>query len=194
MSHCGLIILAAGNSSRLGRPKQLLPFNGQSLLQHTISIALQVADPVIVVLGAKAHEIQLAVHHQPVHLVHNDNWSAGMASSIHCGLTALRSLSPTTGKVIITVCDQPYVSVELLQGLIHGQSASGQPIAACAYGDTTGIPALFHASLFPELMALTGDTGARKLIKQYADRTTTIPFPLGAIDIDTLPDYEKLTH
>lgn len=190
--NCGLIILAAGNSDRLGKPKQLLEYEGKSLLHHTIQTALGAVARVVVVLGAKAHLVLPELKTSPVQVVYNTDWEEGMASSIGCGLNALLTIAPATEQVLFMVCDQPYVTADLLLELRRQHAITGKPIVACSYGNTTGIPALFHKSLFAELMTLTGDTGAKKLIRRYAEQMVAIPFPKGAIDIDTSADYDQL--
>ncbi len=194
MNRCGSIILAAGSSSRMGKPKQLMTYKGQCLLQHAVSVGLEATSPVVVVLGAHADEVMGRIGHEPAQIVHNVNWEEGMASSIRCGLTKLLEHAPSTEYAIFMTCDQPYIHAGLLQALLQEQARSGKAIVACAYDDTAGIPALFHKSLFGELMALKGDMGARRIIKQDADRMSTVPFPLGAIDIDTPEDYSLLNE
>jgi molybdenum cofactor cytidylyltransferase len=200
ISRCAVIILAAGSSSRLGKPKQLLKYNGESLLQHMLGIAMA-ADvrPIIVVLGANglliSKEIKAAV--PPSHIVFNGEWREGIASSVRSGIRALQGADPLADGVILAVCDQPYVTTNLLNSLLAEQGKSGSPIVASAYERGAGVqvigtPVLFHKSMYPELMALKGDTGAKKLIRQYTDSVATVPFPGGDTDIDTEADYAAL--
>ena len=192
MNTCPIIILAAGNSKRLGTPKQLLQFNGKSLIRHSILEALPVASPLIVVLGSHVDTVIAEIREHPIQIARNHLWEEGMSTSIQCGLNHLLSTNPYAEKAIFTVCDQPYLSTGILQALILKQQASGQAIVASAYDDAVGIPSLFSRSMFPELLSLSGDSGAKKLIRQHPDKTATIAFPLGSIDIDTMADYEKL--
>jgi molybdenum cofactor cytidylyltransferase len=192
VKHCGVVILAAGKSSRLGTPKQLLSLNGQSLLQHTIDVALQTSlRPVVVVLGANKALILPDVIHEGILVVDNVEWEEGMASSLRKGLQALILAAPSTDAAVFMVCDQPFVTKAVIDCLMEAQALSGMPIAASSYGEKIGTPALFHQSFFDKLMQLKGDTGARKLLEQYKDQVATVPFEKGIIDIDTKEDYER---
>jgi molybdenum cofactor cytidylyltransferase len=190
---CAIIILAAGNSSRLGKPKQLLPFNGKNLLQHSIDIAVESGlGPVLVVLGANYEMIQNEIQSQAVTVIVNNDWQEGMSTSIRCGINALSATFPAVDGALFMVCDQPYVSTFLLQEIIETQHKTRQPIVASSYAQTVGIPAFFHRSLFPSLLALKGDAGAKKIMQQNATQVATVFFELGNIDIDTLQDYTSL--
>lgn len=188
----GLIILAAGNSSRLGSPKQLLPVQHGNLLQHAVQVALNVIkEHVIVVLGAHVSLLEPVLKNQPVHIVHNEQWQEGIAASITSGLHALLSLQPHVQAALFMVCDQPYVTPSLLQQIIETHHQTGKAIIASAYKDITGTPALFDKTIFPQLLALKGDTGAKKIIAANRHLVETVPFPKGAIDIDTMEDYNS---
>ena len=190
---CGIVILAAGASSRLGQPKQLLPWQRQTLLEHSITIALaSVAKQVVVLLGAGAAGIRPAIKHEKLALIVNDLWQEGMASSIRCGLNYLLQQNASLQSAIFMVCDQPYASTKLLNNLVTLQQQTGRGIVASQYADTTGIPVLFTKALFPALLQLKGDAGAKKLVMLHPADTVTVPFPLGSIDIDTAADYQAL--
>ncbi|MBD0295158.1 MAG: nucleotidyltransferase family protein [Flavisolibacter sp.] len=186
--------MAAGASSRLGKPKQLLPYDGQSLLQHALQIAkASNAQSILIVLGARAELLKKEIGDNTAHVVVNAAWEEGMASSIRCGIRALMEMSPTVEAVILMVCDQPYVTAPLLNDLIAAHQQTGKPIATCSYENTFGPPTLFHKHLFPELLQLEGDVGARSVIRQHANEVEIVLFPKGSIDVDTGADYEKLT-
>jgi molybdenum cofactor cytidylyltransferase len=192
-NNIGVVILAAGSSSRLGKPKQLLEFNGKSLLQHSIDEATNSnASAVIIVLGDNADSISKEVDKNKAHIVRNSEWEEGMASSVRNGLSTLQRILPSTDAVIFMVCDQPYVSASLINELINRQKETGKGIVTSSYGEAIGPPALFHESLFNELMRLKGDAGARKIIQQHSDDVATVLFTKGKIDIDTNEDYEAL--
>lgn len=194
-NNIGIVILAAGASTRLGKPKQLLKYNGNSLLQNAIDASVNsVAASVIVVLGANADNILQETNKSSIKTIINSEWEEGMASSIRIGLNELLFISPATVAVIFMVCDQPYVSSELINELIQTHLDTGKPIVTCNYGETIGPPALFHKSLFNELMKLKGDAGARKIIQQHIDAIATISFTKGNIDIDTAEDYDDLKN
>jgi len=193
MNNTGIIILAAGSSSRFGNTKQLLHFKGKTLLAHTIKEAAEAgAQPVVVVTGANADEISKEIQKERVEIVFNKNWEQGMASGIVIGLQNAIRLNKGLQNVIITVCDQPFVSSSLFQQLIQEQIKNKKHIVASAYADTIGTPALFTAKYFPGLMGLTGDQGAKGLLKKYSEDLATVDFPDGYIDIDTQEDYENL--
>lgn len=191
----GLVLLAAGASKRLGKPKQELQYQGRTLLQHAVHAALESAcKPIVVVLGANAERIspETETPDPAVVTVHNPEWQEGMASSIRFGLTKLIALEPEVSDAIFMVCDQPYVEAALLDKLIQTKLASGKGIVACAYGDTLGTPALFDKAYFSELMALKGKGGAKEFLFRYNSDTVSVPFPQGAVDIDTAADYDAL--
>jgi len=184
-----VLILAAGASKRLGKPKQQLLFHNQTLLDRIIITASHLkAGPVLVVLNK---EDDLKETENMVTVI-NHHWQEGMATSIHAGIKQLQTEFPRVETVIIAVCDQPYVSVDLFNEMIAAYQKTNQPIIACAYADTIGTPVLFHRSLFPELLELEGDKGARQLLNKDRHRVGLVNFPLGDIDIDTEEDYERL--
>jgi molybdenum cofactor cytidylyltransferase len=189
MSSTGVIILAAGNSSRLGRPKQLLAYRGKTLLTHVVAEALA-ADllPVVVVTGAFHKEVSGVLRGQSVDIVFNPTWAEGMASGIVAGLSNMLLLHPELHAVIIAVCDQPFISSALLLQLAGKFDMSGKGIVACTYADSVGTPVLFGRSYFDQLLALSGSEGAKKLLNQYLEDLATVPFPNGNIDIDTEED------
>jgi molybdenum cofactor cytidylyltransferase len=193
INSCAIIILAAGSSSRMGRPKQLLPYNGKSLLEHAVDTANDAdANPVIVVLGANAALLEKEIDEKKVRIVENIEWKEGMASSVRCGITTLLNIAPSSDAVIIMVCDQPFVSSSFLNDLIAAQKNTGKAIVTSQYETAIGPPALFHRSIFPELMKLKGDAGARKIMEQRSNDIATVLFKKGDIDIDTEADYSAL--
>ena len=186
-------MLAAGASVRLGKPKQLLSYKGKSFLQNMVSAAINThLSPVVVVLGAHATLIAGEITEDNVHVVQNQEWEEGIASSIRCGIGALRKISPASDAAILMVCDQPYITSSILNDLFTAQQKTGKPIAAAYYSGIAGTPVLFHKIFFPELLLLKGDKGAAKILQQQTEQVATVPFPLGAIDIDTIGDYEIL--
>lgn len=189
-----IIILAAGDSSRLGSPKQLLSYAGKSLLQLAIDSAKESGpDQVIVVLGSRKQLIENQIKTDGVNLVENPDWESGLSSSIKAGIKTLNSSSAKTDAVILMVCDQPFADSKILRALLQEQVKSGNAIVGSSYDNTNGIPALFHKSLFPELLSLEGDTGAKKLFQKYKEVSSFVPFTRGGIDIDTREDYKNLT-
>ena len=191
----GIVILAAGASTRLGEPKQLLEYDHKNLLQRTIDAAVSsAANTVVIVLGANADQISKEIDKSKINVIINTEWEEGMASSIRNGLNELLFISPLTDAVILMVCDQPHISSQIINDLINKQKESGKAIVTCNYGETFGPPALFHKTLFHELMHLKGDVGARKIIQHHSNEVATVPFIKGEIDIDTKEDYEALNN
>lgn len=188
-----IIILAAGNSSRLGEPKQLLAYQKKTLIEHVTEAALG-AKPaaVIVVTGSNASLIEQMLHPFSYHSVHNPAWESGMGSSIAAGVEALLQMHPHITGALFAVSDQPFVTSELFTLLIDEAIKADFGIIASSYGDTLGTPVLFTKQYFPELLKLNGVEGAKKLVKRFTHDVTSISFPLGNVDIDTQEDYQKL--
>lgn len=186
----GVIILAAGGSSRMGSPKQLLPFQGQSLVRHAAQCALgSVCDRVVVVTGCHADEVKREVEDLPLSVIENRSWQSGMSSSIRAGLEEMVTTDDIES-VIVMLCDQPFVSPDVLNDLVDAQRTSGKPIVASTYGATRGVPAIFSGEFFSELALLTADQGARRVIAANPADVATISFPQGAIDVDTPHDHQ----
>jgi molybdenum cofactor cytidylyltransferase len=177
----------------MGCPKQQLAYQGKTLLQHAIDMALHSdCSPVIVVLGAHAMVISPEIPGDRVSIVENPHWEEGMASSIRAGVTALQQKAPQATEVIFMVCDQPYIDTAHLNNLVRQKLDTGKGIVASYYNDTMGVPVLFDRSFFPDLLALKGEEGAKKLVYQYEQEVAAVPFPLASVDIDTLADYHSL--
>ena len=193
MNKTGIIILAAGNSSRFGTTKQLLNYNGKTLIQHVADEALNTElSAVIIVTGSNAETVSESLHQQKIEIVFNKDWKQGMATGVICGLSSISSLNKKITNVIIAVCDQPFVSASLFHQLMNKQIETDKHIIACTYADTIGTPALFTQKYFDALMKLQGDEGAKKIFLSNKDDVATVDFPQGNIDIDTQKDYEQL--
>jgi len=192
-SKTGIIILAAGSSSRLGQPKQLLQFKGKSLLRNAIDAANgSRSGSSVLVLGANLELILKEVKNAKIDIVINNKWQEGMALGMQKGLNFLeKSYAPN--QVILMLCDQPFVDSELLTLLIDKQKESGKGIVACHYNGVFGVPVLFSKKYFPELRNLKGSDGAKKVVYAHQEDMAKVEFPKAAIDIDTLEDYERLT-
>jgi molybdenum cofactor cytidylyltransferase len=192
MGKYGVIILGAGSSSRLGQPKQLLMYQGKTLICQMAEAAIAaVGSPVILVTGANAPQIMEKLCGFALEIVQNEHWAEGMGSSISTGMTALSKHSGLAG-VIIMVCDQPFVNAALLQQLIDHQVIVNKGIIACTYDNTAGTPVLFSNTYFDALTALQGQEGAKRILQESTDDLALVPFPLGALDIDTAEDYQRL--
>jgi len=189
----GIIILAAGSSSRMGQPKQQLVYEQNTLLQRSINIALSIPQAIVlIVLGANAEAIKTDIADQPVQIIDNIYWETGMSSSIKAGINILANY-PGIDDALLMLCDQPFVNVALLKQLISHRPQTGGYIIACQYGDTLGVPALFSKYYFDELLALDGQDGAKKVLMKHKQNAIAIPFEQGSIDIDTPADFNNLT-
>jgi len=190
VKNCAVVILAAGQSSRLGQPKQLLKYQNKTLLQHAIDTAKQSSvRSIIVVLGSNAEVILNETDKSDIQVVKNDDWESGIASTIRSGIQVLQT---NTDAAILMVCDQPFVTPDLLNSLIEKQKETSKSIIASQYGETIGTPVLFRKQFFSELMVLKGDAGAKKIMLRHPDLVETVSFPQGGIDIDTIDDYKAL--
>lgn len=191
--HTGILVLAAGRSSRLGRPKQLLVVDDLTLLKHSLRAAeSSIAAHIRVVLGAYSAAVGSETVGGRTRAVINPHWEEGISSSIRYGLAALAEDDPSITGVVLMVCDQPGVTAGLLDQLIAMHRETGRKIVASAYAGTVGTPVFFHRSLFPELLELTGDTGGKTVILSHLADLASVDFPDGTNDIDTEADYLKI--
>ncbi|WP_020481316.1 nucleotidyltransferase family protein [Methylomonas sp. MK1] len=184
------IILAAGASSRMGSPKQLLIWQDRPLLAHALTNAQSVlADRVVVVLGANAEAIKAAVDLDGISVALNPDWADGMAGSIRAGIEALPA---TAGAVLLMLCDQPLINAAHLQNLLRAWQQAPECIVASQYAESFGVPAVFPAEFFQQLASLTGDRGAKSLLAKLDSHLVKIPLPEAELDIDNSEDYSYL--
>jgi molybdenum cofactor cytidylyltransferase len=184
------IILAAGASRRLGRPKQLVEYDGRTLLVRAITAAQGVGE-VFVVLGAGAEEIRKELGGDAVRVVFNSEWEEGIASSIRAGVKV--ALEKEADGVLLMACDQPRVTAEHLGELRWSfEECGGGRIVASEYAGVFGIPAVFPRAEFATLLALKGDEGARKILRNAGAEIVAVKLAGGELDIDTPGDLAKL--
>jgi molybdenum cofactor cytidylyltransferase len=187
----GIILLAAGSSSRMGQSKQLLLIDGKPLLLKSVEAALDTdADQVVVVLGSRANEHQHLIKDLPASVIVNAQWENGMGSSLKAGLNSLLQKFPEISAVIVMVCDQPRVSSDLLKRLIEQYKVTNNLIVASSYANTHGVPVLFDQRIFPELLSLNDKHGAKKVLEEFKGSVSSVEFPGGEIDLDTKGDFE----
>lgn len=183
------VVLAAGGSTRMGRPKQLLPVRGTSLVRHAVAAARDGGcDPVVVVVGANADAVEAELTGESVRVMRNADWAAGPGTSVRTGVAAVGAAEA----VVVLLCDQPFVDAAHVRRLIGEYGATGRPMAASAYAGEVGVPALFVRSCFADLLALDPAAGAKRLLARNGDRVAAVPFPAGAVDLDTPADYARL--
>jgi molybdenum cofactor cytidylyltransferase len=194
-SSTAIIILAAGASTRMGRPKLLLTYGSRTLVRHAAEIAAaSICRPILIVLGAYTNQLVSEIDDLPVRSVMNERWADGMGSSIRAGVENLNTYDRADGieALVLMLCDQPYVTAAVINDLVKTHYLNGKGIVASAYDGILGVPALFGRKYFAELGIIRGDAGAKEMIPAHVSDVVPVPFPLGIMDIDTPEDYRKL--
>lgn len=177
----------------MGQSKQLLRFRGKMLVEHAILQAIDAGlRPVVVVVGAEGTAVQNAIAALPVEIAQNENWQAGMGSSIAAGIRRLQQIAPDATAVAILLSDQPLVQARHLSAMRDLLTDGAAKIVAADYNGTLGVPALFKRELFAQLAVLPPDFGARRILRDSRSMVSAYPLPEAAIDIDTPADYEAL--
>ncbi len=180
------IILAAGNSSRLGRPKQLLELAGETLLHRAARVALEAGfAPVVVVLGAIVEQARAALADLDVRITINERWRDGLGTSVSAGIGAVDDADAA----VLLTCDQARVDVGSLRRLRAAYDDTCPGIIASRYTGVLGVPALFSREHFPALRQLDGESGARTLLREFSAEVTAIDLPEAAVDIDREADW-----
>jgi molybdenum cofactor cytidylyltransferase len=180
------LVLGAGGSRRLGRPKQLLPYRGGTLLGHAVDVARACPfDQLVVAIGGAAEEVRARVDLDGAEVVVNDAYGSGCASSI---AAALAALDPRCDVLVLMLGDQPGVTAGTVEALLAGRR--GAPLAACRYDDGLGHPMAFDRGVFPDLARLGGDKGVWRLLDRRAGEVAEVPVsgPI-PLDVDTEEDY-----
>jgi molybdenum cofactor cytidylyltransferase len=190
MINIPIIILAAGSSSRLGRPKQLLEYQGETLLNRTIRIANEVSSNVCLVLGANFEIISKSILNKQCKIIFNENWQTGMASSITKSIEHYFDFE----KLIIAICDQPFLNTNIFLELIEKSESSLKPIVASNYGNQLGVPILFNQLIYSSLQQLNGDKGARVILHKFVNDIAEIDFAKGELDVDTEEDWQRILN
>ena len=187
------IVLAAGSSRRMGRPKQLLDVGGKPLLELIVNQAnASGLGEVLVVLGAEADQMRQRVDFGRAFVIINRDHATGMASSLRAGIAAL---DDEIDRAVVILGDQPAVTSSMLDELVNLQERSGLPAAALSFDGLLHPPVVLARPLWPDLTALEGDVGCRALIRQRPELVATLPVEGGhkhPTDIDTPEDYERL--
>lgn len=188
-----IIILAAGASSRMGAPKQLLLVDGKTLIKRICETAMDTpCHPIVTVLGANRNLIRKETDRMPITVIDNPQWENGMSSSIKMGLAGAYMTEKAIEAAIFLTVDMPYVNAELINKMIEkAESDEKIEIVACKYDSQMGIPVLFKRTLFTDLLELTGDEGAKKVVLKNKDKTAFIDFPEGKLDLDTIDEYRN---
>lgn len=185
------IVLAAGLSRRMGQAKLLLDWGGRPVIRRSVEgVAASGLDDLLVVVGPASADLEAALGGLAVRFVVNPHPEAGQAGSVVAGI---RALLPGTRAALVALGDQPTIPREVIPALLRAFHAGGRAIAAPRYRGVRGNPVIFAASVFPELLALAGDQGARGVVDRDASRVRLVdldmPMPP---DLDTPEDYERL--
>ena len=194
-SSTAIIVLAAGASIRMGRPKLLLTYGRRTLLRYAAEMAVaSICRPILVVLGAYRNQLQSEIDDLPVRSVINERWADGIGSSIQVGVEALNTddRADSIKAVVLMLCDQPYVTADVIHDLVTAYQLNDKGIIASEYDGALGAPALFGREYFAELATIRGAAGAKHLIAAHVSDVVPVPFPRGMTDIDTPEDYRRL--
>lgn len=176
------VVLAAGESRRLGQPKQIVQWRGETLIARSVRAAQAICGPrVVVVLGAHRDAIEPVLEPLAPVMVLNPQWADGLATSLRSGIAAL---PPECTAALLLTCDQPQVPVTALQALAQRWCENPDRAVASEYANTVGVPAILPARLFTALKALCGDQGARATLRAEGARLLRLPVPEAAFDVD----------
>jgi molybdenum cofactor cytidylyltransferase len=187
------LILAAGSGSRMGRLKQLLPYNGGSLVQNAVAQAREAGfEPVVVVIGAESKLMRTELAPLPAEIVENSDWQLGMGSSIVCGMRLIQRVAPESAAVLILLADQPLVTADHLRNMRALLSHDCSAVAA-QYEGSAGVPAIFQRRVFSALLSLAPQTGAKQMLRSLGEAVKLFPVPEAGTDVDTPEDYARLT-
>ncbi len=187
------VVLAAGLSRRMGRPKPLVSFQGKPLLRHTLDRVLAAGvDPVVAVLGSRYEETRKVVP-DGVEIVFNPDFEAGMSTSLKAGIRAVESRCQAA---LVVLGDQPLVSPSLIGEIISLYRASRRPIVQPVYAGQPGNPVLFDRALFDEIMEIEGDMGARDVVRRHGEEVARLVVAdvEMAYDVDTPEDLARLVR
>ena len=190
-----ILILAAGNSSRMGTPKQLLKIKNTTLLEHTLNCAIESrVESIAVVLGADSYRIQKSIPGSNVTVIVNQDWRTGMGSSIKLGLKKILSQNINTQATIILVCDQPTLKAGHINKMVEMYLLKSPFAVASSYKDVFGVPVLFDRTLFSHLLTIEDHKGAKEITANLRERLILVPLAGGEIDLDTMEDYQQFIN
>lgn len=193
-AHIAIVILAAGASTRMGRPKQLLQWGNTSLIKHVLTIAKSTNLPdIFVVLGANSAGIKAHLGDISASIITNELWHEGLGQSIAFAVKHLLHSHKTFKAALFLLGDQPFVTKTHLDKMLMTYNSNDEKIIATQYTkEKIGVPALFDAHYFSELSGLQGDKGANLVLKKYAPKVDRVIPDFKTIDIDTIEDYNKV--
>lgn len=188
-----ILILAAGSSTRMGEPKQLLPWKDTTLLGNAIRNATSSwARTIYVVLGANTKSIRKQIVDNEIDVIENPDWKLGIGSSIAIGMKMVMKKNIEFHGILIMLADQPLIDKDYLNLMITSFYNQPERIIATAYKNRAGVPALFDKAYFNELTRLKNDFGAKELIGQNKNKIFTINPNNKSVDVDTKSEYKNL--
>jgi molybdenum cofactor cytidylyltransferase len=177
----------------MGSPKQLLRLGDETLIRRAVRTALASrCARVFVVVGAAAAAVSRDIADLPVETVVNASWGNGMATSIRAGVETVAAAHPRLDAALLTLADQPAISVDILDRIIAAGEDAAAGLVACEYAGTLGAPALYARRHFDALRRLRGDRGGKFLLEAHRDTVVRVPFAPAAVDVDTPEDYEAV--
>ena len=193
-SNIAVVILAAGASTRMRTPKQLLKWNSSTLIEHTIKTALNSsAKEIIVVLGANFESIISKIEQYPITILNNEAWKVGLGKSLAFGINYIKQSNKNFNACLVTLADQPFIDAEFLNTLINEFQPNKKQIIATSYNnEKQGVPVIFDEFYFDELLKLNDDSGAKQLLNKYKSSLKTFKPDIENVDLDTKSDYETL--
>lgn len=193
-SNIALVIMAAGASSRMGQPKQLLNWGDNSLISHSIKTAQNTnSKDIIVVLGANFDTIIKNIKHYKITVLNNKAWELGLGESIACAANYVLNLKTNIDGLLLVLADQPLIDSKHLNKMIQSFEVNTNQIIATSYGkEVTGVPVLFDSLYFETLSKLTGDEGAKSILKKYQKKVIALELEFENLDIDSKEDYNNL--
>lgn len=193
MDEIPILLLAAGSSTRMGQPKQLLPWGGQTLIEHQIQTLLKTGNPVSVVLGSNSNLIIPVIEKYSVNIFINTDWESGMGSSISFGISQIIQKFPDANGVLITLLDQPLITTSYFQKMPGAYLPGSQQILVSrSASGWTGVPVLFDRCYFKDLTELSNDEGAKKIVKRHEESVNFLEGGELLEDMDTIQTYQQL--
>jgi len=193
MAKTPILLLAAGASSRMGQPKQLLPWGEQTLIEHQIQTLLETDNPVNVVLGSNSNLIIPVIEKFSINIFINADWESGMGSSISLGIDQIIQIFPEAEGVLITLLDQPLLTASYFEEMLGAfQPDTQQILVSRAASGWTGVPVLFDQCYFKELSGLKNEEGAKKIVKRHEEKVFLLEGGELLEDMDTPEAYQKL--
>ena len=193
MAEIPVLLLAAGSSSRMGQPKQLLQWGNTTLIEYQITTLGKTGSSVHVVLGCNSDLIIPIINKYKINIIINEKWKDGMGSSISCGISQILKCCPETNGILIALVDQPLIAASYFEMMIAGfKPGCRQIIVSQSTSGWLGVPALFDKYYFKHLLKLNADEGAKKIISRFEDRLSILICNDIQEDIDTPQAYQQL--